>query len=81
MPKSQKNTRPYNRTQKRDSKRTKKVMRKATTTLGKGSFAGVGPGRMHNSSGVAAQALREVARKSDKVAARKLAAKRKRKGK
>ena len=79
MPKSQKNTRPDNRSQKRAGERIKKVMPKATKNLGNASYAGVGIGRMYSTPAQSAQALREVAMKSDKVSARKIAPKRGRK--
>ena len=76
MPKSEMNTRPDNRSQRRAGERIRKVMPKATETLGNASYAGVGQGRRHSSPGKSAQALREVAMESEKIIARRIAPKR-----
>jgi len=81
MPRSESNTRPDNRSQKKQTKRNKKALAR---TPGKASFGGVGPGRMHNSGGVAAQATRTLLMRADKARAKQLIAervRRKRKGK
>lgn len=76
MPKSNSNTRPDNRRQKAAAQRSKKVVKSASKALGKMAFSGVGPGRMHNSQGAAAQATRSLAMEVDKRRARKIAPKR-----
>jgi hypothetical protein len=76
MPKSKINSRPDNRRQKAAAQRSKKVATAASKALGKAAYSGVGPGRMHNSQGKAAQATRTLAMEVDKRRARKIAPKR-----
>ena len=80
MPKSEINSRPYNRTEKREVKKNKRSTDRALKSgVGKFAYSGAGPGRMHNSGGVASQARRELNNYTDNLVARKIKGKRGRK--
>ena len=82
MPKSGDNSRPYNRTQKKQAQRDKKVLKRTNKAEGpysNASFSGSGPGRKHTGAGESAQATRSLARMTDKLFAKKIKGRRGRK--
>lgn len=73
MPKSGDNARPYSRSQKASAKKDKRALSMGTKAgLGKFNYSGTGPGRMHNSAGVAAQATRSLAGEASKKLAQRM---------